>query len=135
MKIAFYEVKEEEKTFFQINLQAHELFFFEDTIQEVLTQSVDYDIVSVFVHSRISNDLLDKLPQLRYIQTRSTGFDHIKCTQLYARSLKASNVVGYAGVAVAEFAFSLLLNATRKTHTALKNRSITLPYLPKYHSL
>ncbi len=120
MKIAFFEIKEDEKDFFNVQLQGHELFFFEKTIQEVLSKSETYEIISVFVHSRISNEILDKLPQVKYLQTRSTGFDHLKCTQIYERGLKASNVTGYAGPTVAEFAFSLLLNATRKTHTALK---------------
>jgi len=120
MKIAFYESKEEERAFFETHLKEHELFFFEGTIQDELVENEKYDIVSVFVHSRVSNALLDKLPNLRYIQTRSTGFEHIKCSQLYERGLKASNVSGYAGSAVAEFAFSLLLNATRKTYIALQ---------------
>jgi len=120
MKIAFFECKEEERAFFEAHLTEHELFFFEEAIQASLIQSEDYDIVSVFVHSRVTNEILDNLPKLSYIQTRSTGFDHLKCSKLYERGLKASNVAGYAGPAVAEFAFSLLLNATRKTYTALE---------------
>ncbi len=122
MKIAFYEIKEEEKTFFETHLKEHELFFFEKSIQEVLTKSEAYDAVSVFIDSRISDEILDKLPKLHYLQTRSSGYEHVKCTQLYRRGLKVSNVAGYAGPAVAEFAFSLLLNASRKTHISL-NRS------------
>jgi len=73
----------------------------------------------VFVHSRITDAVLEKLPDLRYLQTRSTGYDHLRCDALYRRGLLVSNVAGYGGPAVAEFAFSLLLNATRHTHTAL----------------
>jgi len=120
MKIAFFECKEEERSFFESHLQGHTLFFFEQPIQEVVITSTPYDIVSVFVHSQINDDLLDKLPNLAYLQTRSTGYDHVKCPQLYARGMKVSNVVGYAGPAVAEFAFSLLLNATRKTYISLQ---------------
>lgn len=36
------------------------------------------------------------------------------------RGLLVSNVSGYGGPAVAEFSFSLLLNATRHTHTAIE---------------
>ncbi len=119
MKIAFFEIKEEERVFFETHLKDYELFFFEKSIQEVLTKPEAYDAVSVFIDSRISDDILDKLPELSYLQTRSSGYDHVKCTQLYKRGLKVSNVAGYAGPAVAEFAFSLLLNATRKTHISL----------------
>ncbi|MBD3790062.1 MAG: lactate dehydrogenase [Campylobacterales bacterium] len=119
MKIAFFEIKEEEKQFFESGLKEHELSFFNETIQDALIKTEAYDAVSVFVHSHITDDILNKLPKLTYLQTRSTGYDHIKCTQLYERNIKVSNVVGYGGPAVAEFAFSLLLNATRKTHIAL----------------
>lgn len=120
MRIAFFEIKPEEQLFFQKHLMGQELLFFANTINNDLTTTQDYDVVSVFVHSRITNDILRKLPKLQYLQTRSTGYDHIQCEILYNRGLVASNVAGYGGPAVAEFAFSLLLNATRKTHTALE---------------
>ncbi|WP_152184331.1 NAD(P)-dependent oxidoreductase [Sulfurimonas indica] len=119
MKIAFFEIKPEEQEFFTKALVSEKLFFFEDTINEVILEDRDYDIVSVFVHSKISDEILEKLPKLQYLQTRSTGYDHIKCDLLYKKGLLLSNVAGYAGPAVAEFSFSLLLNATRHTHTAL----------------
>lgn len=120
MKIAFFEIKKEEQIFFKSHLNEHELFFFENTIQDTLTHSEDYEIVSLFVHSRMSDEMIKKLPKLQYLQTRSTGYDHLKCKLLYDKNIRVSNVAGYAGPAVAEFAFSLLLNATRKTHIALQ---------------
>jgi D-lactate dehydrogenase len=120
MKIAFFEIKEEEREFFQTHLQGHELFFFEGRIEDELTQSQEYNIISVFVHSHITTEILERLPSLQYLQTRSTGFDHLKCKELYRRDLQASNVKGYAGPAVAEFAFSLLLNAVRHTYISLE---------------
>lgn len=120
MKIAFFEIKPEEKIFFEEHLKSQELFFFEGTINDKLQNSEEYDAVSVFVHSRITDEILEKLPALKYLQTRSTGYDHIKCDALYRRGLVVSNVAGYGGPAVAEFAFSLLLNATRQTYVALQ---------------
>ncbi len=119
MKIAFFETKPEERKFFSRHLKNEELSFFEETINEALTMKAAYEAVSVFVHSRIDDEILSKLPKLRYIQTRSTGYEHIVCSALYSRGIVASNVKGYGGPAVAEFAFSLLLNSTRHTHTAI----------------
>ena len=119
MKMAFFEIKPEEKAFFEQHLAGHELFFFDSTLNEAVTEPKDYEVVSVFVHSRVTNEILQKLPNLQYLQTRSTGYDHLKCEDLQKRAIQVSNVAGYAGPAVAEFAFSLLLNATRKTHIAL----------------
>lgn len=120
MQIAFFETTPEEEAFFRAHLTGHTLHFFRETINEALTSPQPYDIVSVFVHSRITDEVLEKLPKLKYLQTRSTGYDHIKCNALYARDIPVSNVAGYAGPPVGEFAFSLLLNATRKTHVALE---------------
>ena len=126
MKIAFFECKEEERSFFEKALSGEELFFFNETINEVLHPknalhvSFDYDVISVFVHSKIDEALLQKLPNLKYIQTRSTGYNHLLCKDIYKNGLLLSNVSGYAGPAVAEFSFSLLLNATRKTDVALQ---------------
>lgn len=120
MKIAFFEIKAEDRAFFESQLSGHELHFFESTINEALQSPQPYDAVSVFVHSRITDEVLEKLPNLRYLQTRSTGYDHIGCQALYKRGVVVSNVAGYGGPAVAEFSFSLLLNAARHTHTALE---------------
>ena len=120
MVIAFFETKPEERSFFEANLKGHTLHFYDGTIQDELKSEADYEAVSVFVHSRVTDEVLAKLPKLRYLQTRSTGYDHIKCSALYERGLVVSNVAGYGGPAVAEFAFSLLLNATRHTHKALQ---------------
>ncbi len=120
MKIAFFETKPEEKEFFSKHLKDEEISFFEETINEALKEEAEFEAVSVFVHSRIDDETLSKLPKLRYIQTRSTGYEHIVCETLYKRGIVASNVAGYGGPAVAEFAFSLLLNSTRHTHTAIK---------------
>ncbi len=121
MKIAFFETKTEDKEFFSKYLNEHKLYFFKGTINEELKEPQDYDIVSVFVHSHITDSILALLPKLHYLQTRSAGYDHIKCKELYKRNIAVSNVAGYGGPAVAEFAFSLLLCATRHTHVALQH--------------
>ncbi len=120
MKIAFFECKPEEKAFFEEKLPKDELFFFENTINEVVDEVQEYEVISVFVHSEIDESLLDNLPKLKYIQTRSSGYEHIMCKQMYKSGLVLSNVSGYAGPAVAEFSFSLLLNATRHTNISLQ---------------
>ncbi len=38
----------------------------------------DAEAVSVFIYSRVDRPVLEALPNLRLIATRSTGFDHIR---------------------------------------------------------
>jgi len=118
MKIAFFEIKPEEKYFFKQNLKNHELYFFNETVNEYNGKN-DFDVISVFIHSKVDKNILDKFPKLKYIQTRSTGVDHLDLEEIYKRGLLASNVVGYAGPAVGEFSFSLLFEAIRKTYIAI----------------
>ena len=122
MKIAFFEVKEEEKDFFENNLKNFdiEVDFFKEKAQDVITEKKDYDVISVFIYSKIDKNLLDKLPNLKYIQTRSAGYDHIDVVECYKRGIFVSNAKGYAGPAVGEFAFGLLLEALRKIYIAIK---------------
>ena len=119
-KIAFFECKEEERVFFENSLNGVELSFFSGTINDALHVSEDFDAVSIFVHSKIDSDVLSKLPKLRYIQTRSTGYEHLLCREMYKKGFLLSNVSGYGGPGVGEFAFSLLLNATRHTNEAIE---------------
>ena len=121
MKIAFFEIKTEERNFFEDKLKNinAEILFFEETINQH-SLPADYDIISVFVNSKVTSDILDKLPNLKYIQTRSTGYDHIDIVECYKRGVIVSNVKGYAGAAVGEFAFGLLLEAIRKIYIAIE---------------
>ncbi len=121
MKIAFFEIKPEEEEFFKKALKDKniELYFYKKTIKEVIDKPMDYDVISVFVHSKIDKKILDKLPNIKYIQTRSTGVDHLDLVEIYKRGILASNVVGYAGPCVGEFAYGLLLEAIRKLYIAI----------------
>ncbi len=120
MKIAFFEIKPEEKEFFEENLKGHELFFFKESANDAVKVPMDFEIISVFINSCVNKELLDKLPKLRYVQTRSTGFDHLNLEEIYKRGVLASNVRGYAGPAVGEFAYGLLLEANRKLYVAIE---------------
>ncbi len=74
----------------------------------------DADIVSVFVQSELRKELLDTLPTLKLITTRSMGFEHIDVPYARSRSIRAINVTTYASHPVAEFTFALLLAVTRR---------------------
>ncbi len=122
MKIAFFEIKKEEKEFFQNALKNFdvELFFFKEKANEIITKPYDFDIISVFIYSKIDKTILDNLPNLKYVQTRSAGYDHIDIVECYKRGIYVSNAKGYAGPAVGEFAFGLLLEAIRKIYIAIE---------------
>jgi D-lactate dehydrogenase len=73
-------------------------------------------VLSPFIHSRVTDDQLDRLPELKLVATRSTGVDHIDTDACNQRGVVVSNVPSYGENTVAEHTFALLLALTRKVH-------------------
>jgi D-lactate dehydrogenase len=70
-------------------------------------------ILVPFVSTPVTAAVLDRLPGLRLIATRSTGTDHIDLPEAARRGIAMRNVPDYGSVAVAEHTFALLLALTR----------------------
>jgi D-lactate dehydrogenase len=93
--------------------------YMECTLQECpLTGYADADVLSVFIHSQVTRDKLDRMPNLRFIATRSTGYDHIDLEACNQRGIPVSNVPRYGENTVAEHTFALILSLSRKIHKA-----------------
>lgn len=69
----------------------------------------DAEIVSVFVYSKVDADVLDAMPKLKLIASRSTGTDHIDVVECNRRGVLVCNVPDYGRNTVAEHVFALLL--------------------------
>ncbi len=117
MKIAFFETEDWEKEFLKKKFKKHKLYFSKNDLDEKNASSVkDFDIISVFIYSQINKHVLDKLDSVKLIVTRSTGFDHIDINECKKRNVKVLNVPFYGENTVAEHAFALILNLSRKIH-------------------
>jgi D-lactate dehydrogenase len=66
-----------------------------------------------FVATRVTAGMMDQLPELGLIATRSTGTDHIDVAEAGRRGITIASVPDYGSVAVAEYTFALLLTLTR----------------------
>jgi D-lactate dehydrogenase len=120
MKIGFFELEGWEKDLIEKNLGQNELFFSSEKIDDLnLPEKNDFDIISIFVDSRINSTVLNHFPNLKCIATRSTGFDHIDILECQKRNITVLYVPGYGDNTVAEYAFGLLLNLTRKIYQAV----------------
>jgi D-lactate dehydrogenase len=69
----------------------------------------DAEIISTFIYSDLSSPVLTKLPQLKLIATRSTGYDHIDMDYCDQHGITVCNVPEYGDNTVAEHVFALLL--------------------------
>lgn len=94
------------------------VFLTEDAEHAVIPQ--DTEVLSVFVNSKVTSAVIDALPQLKLIVTRSTGYDHIDLAAATARGVVVCNVPSYGERTVAEYTFALLLALSRKVYGALK---------------
>lgn len=76
----------------------------------------DVDVLSIFVQTIFPQDVIDRLPRLRLLCTRSVGYDHIDLNACSARSITVCNVPDYGSHAIAEHVFALLLGTLRHVH-------------------
>ncbi len=119
MKIAIFDLKDWEKPLFKAALSAHKLVYNTHPIQEAALKSLkDIEALSVFITSKIDKKLLEALPKLRLIATRSTGFDHIDLVEASRRGIAVVNVPTYGENTVAEHTFGLILTLSRNIHEA-----------------
>lgn len=117
MKIAFFEVQPWKQEFLKNNLTGHELVFFEQPLSmENVSEISDCGAVSVFIYSKVNEDILGKLPKLKFVATQSTGFDHIDLEVCKAKGIQVANVPHYGENTVAEHTFALILALSRNVH-------------------
>jgi D-lactate dehydrogenase len=120
MKIAFFDVKPEEESFIRESFPEKEIYLSSQKLTEDnLPEKKDFEVISVFISSQITAKVLNYFPNLKMINTRSTGFDHIDLKTSKERGIIVTYVPGYGDNTVAEYAFGLLLNLTRKIYKAV----------------
>lgn len=117
--VAVFEVKDWERIPLTQGLAGLDVrLLAEPLTEQTADQAAEATVISVFVRSRVTADLLRRLPAVRCLVTRSTGYDHIDLAACRARGITVCNAPDYATVAVAEHTFALLLTLSRKVHLA-----------------
>jgi D-lactate dehydrogenase len=118
--VAFFEIKDWEIAYLKEPLgERFRLWFSAERLDHA--QSDEWREawgLSPFIYSKIDAALLNSLPSLKIIATRSTGFDHVDLDAARARSVVVANVPSYGENTVAEHTFGLILAVTRNIHKA-----------------
>jgi len=121
MRLVFFETAPWERRYLTRVLSTHHLtvrFTPEPLSEDSLGLAAGAEIVSVFIYSAVSGSILRRLKRLRFIATRSTGFDHLDIGACRRRHVVASNVPSYGENTVAEHTFALILALSRNIHKA-----------------
>lgn len=118
--IAFFETtRAEEKYLRKALAKKYQLSFYDAPVQDVPPGDwVDADVLSVFIYSRVSAELIARMPKLQLITARSTGFNTIDGEAASKRGIPVSNVPYYGENTVAEHTFALILSLSRNIHKA-----------------
>lgn len=114
MKILYLYKEAWEKEEMAGKFSGHEVYFYQtfDEVPADILSSIE--ILSVFVTHECKQKEIDKLPNLKLIAARSTGFDYVDIAYARSKGAEVVNVPSYGENTVAEFAFALLLALSRK---------------------
>jgi D-lactate dehydrogenase len=119
MRVAFFEVKDWEQAYLNERLPHDTTHFEGGNLSTSGTGLGGTEALSVFIHSQVTPQVLEALPNLKFIATRSTGFDHIDLDACLKRGIVVSNVPSYGENTVAEHTMALLLMMSRKVHQSV----------------
>lgn len=90
----------------------------EPLTEDTVHLAAEAEVLSVFIYSALTPAVLRKLPRVRLVATRSTGFDHINLDACRRRRVAVCNVPSYGEHTVAEHTFALILALSRNVHKA-----------------
>lgn len=120
MQIGFFEAEGWEKEILEKEFEGYQLIFTKDWLtKENVENYKNVEILSIFISSKIDKNIIDALPNLKFITTRSTGFDHIDINYCKEKGILVSNVPEYGTKTVAEWTIGLMLNLMRKIYYAI----------------
>lgn len=121
IKLLVFDFRESEKDFFRSHeLENFDITFFteslnEETVKNLSSELLDNtSVISVFVDSEVTENVINSFKNLRIISTRSTGVDHINKRSADAKNIAVVNVEGYGARPVAQYTIGLILALVRK---------------------
>jgi D-lactate dehydrogenase len=120
MKIAVFELDDWEREAFEHLREEHDVTLLAVPLSaDTVTECGDAEVISTFIYSRLDQALLEQLPNLRMIATRSTGVDHIALDYCQQQDIAVCNVPTYGENTVAEHVFGLLLTISHRLEEAI----------------
>ena len=120
MKITIFDLEDWERESFERLADEHDLKLLAQPLtSENASEHGDAEVVSGFVTSTFSDKVMEQLTSLKFIASRSTGFDHIPRELCRERDITVSNVPTYGSNTVAEHVFGLLLTISHKLEEAI----------------
>lgn len=118
MKVAFIDFVFENRA--DIHLEGCEFDIYPPlrSVEEIVQAAAAAEVLCMRDRfGKVTAELLDRLPNLKLIITRSVGYDHIDLAAARRRGVTVCNVPDYGAHMIAELAFGLLLAIARNIVT------------------
>lgn len=71
------------------------------------------EIISCFIYTKFTKEVVERLPKLKLLCTRSVGFNHIDLEACGVKGITVCNVPDYGSHVIAEHVFALILSTLR----------------------
>ncbi len=121
MKIAFFNTKSFDKTFFDRYNSKHTITYFEAPLnQDTVKLTEGFEAICIFVNDHVTAKVIEILSSfgIRLIVLRCAGFNNVDLIAAKKAGITVVRVPAYSPHAVAEHAVALLMTLNRKTHKA-----------------
>lgn len=120
IKMLVFDYRDSEKNFFGTNeLENFEITFYSESLNDETINDISKDdldnamVISVFVNSEVTENVINSFKNLRIISTRSTGANHINKLAAAEKNIAVVNVEAYGSGSVAQYTFGLILALVR----------------------
>lgn len=132
-RIVFYDATQTDTSHLEEELRkaGHDCQFVDEVIS-LENLDPNAEIISVFVSSTVTKEMIEAMKDLKLVACRSTGFNNVDMQAATEHNVTVVNVPTYGENTVAEYAFALLLALTRQlppTIDAVKQGTIIAPEL------
>lgn len=112
--ITFLEVEKEDESIIQEHFPQANIITKKLSEGELITECQNTEILCIFIYTQITANVINNLPNLKLVVTRSVGYDHIDLKTAQEKNIKVCNVPDYGSHVIAEHVFALLLSGIRK---------------------
>ena len=108
MKMLMFDFRDTEKEYFKENTPTDlEIEFFNEPLSDKFhltdSQKEDTVILSVFINSELTPEILSQFKNLQVIATRSTGYNHINLDYCKKNNIAVINTPYYGKSSVAQY--------------------------------
>lgn len=128
IKMLVFDFRDSEREFFnKNNLENFDITFIRDNLNDETVKNLSQEelentsVISVFIDSEVTENVINSFKNLRIIATRSTGVDHIDQKAAMAKNIAVVNVEGYGSKSVAQYTIGLLIALIRNIVPASKH--------------